>query len=143
VAVGVLVLVGIRKMTVAVAVGVSVGVKLGVSVNVHVAVGDGSTLAVCVCAAPAVATTMVCINPGSEVGLGAAGAGRPGNTHASRRENTASKKTNFFMVCIFMIATKTLSGFDNKLHRTEHCFPNHERPSHAVFFGIFWEFHCQ
>ena len=108
VAVGVLVLVGMIKIIVAVAVGVSVGVKLGGNVAVDVSAGGGSTSAVCVCAAPAVATTIVWMEPGLEVGFGATGDenGSPGSAHASRTDNTASRMTDVFIECMLMFANQ-------------------------------------
>lgn len=107
VAVGVKVLVGIKKITVAVGVCVSVGVKVGGNVAVNVSAGGGSTRAVWVCAAPAVATTIVCMRPGSVVGFGATGPGRPGTAHANMTGSTESRNTIFLMECVFMFASQS------------------------------------
>jgi len=97
-------------MTVGVAVGVSVGGKVGSRVAVAVSLGGGKTNAVWVCAAPAVATTIVCMRPGSEVGFAPAGAERLGNAHPSVSANIASRNTSFCMERVFMFATASLPG---------------------------------
>jgi len=105
-------------MNVAVAVGVSVGVKLGGNVAVDVSAGGGSTSAVCVCAAPAVATTIVWMDPGAEVGFDATGAGMPGNTHASRTSSVTSGRMNFLKERVFMIVHQE-PYLDSKTNCTE------------------------
>lgn len=119
----------IMKIIVAVGVGVSVGVKLGTKVAVGVSLGGGSTIAVCVWAAPAVATTIVWMVSRTAVGSDATGDGSPGSAHASIRNNAEIKSKCFFMEFRFMVANSSLFGFENELHGTKLCFPNHECPS--------------
>ncbi len=102
------------------AVGVSVGVEVGIGVDVEVLVGDGITNAVCVCAAPAVATTIVCMAPGSVVGFEATDSGSPGTAHANRTNSTTNGNRIFFEG-VFMIVYQE-PYLVSKTNRTEQKF---------------------